>query len=74
MPSYERIRYEAARRAVWITLDQPERLNRIDDRTWAELLDAFARVNSDDACSVVVIRGSGRVFSAGGDLGFACGA
>ncbi len=66
---YERIRYEEAPCSVWITLDRPERLNRIDDRTWAELLGAFARANRDDARSVVVLRGSGRVFSAGGDLG-----
>jgi methylglutaconyl-CoA hydratase len=66
---YQRIRYETVPRVIWITLATPERLNRIDDRTWEELLDAFSRANTDRDRSVVVVRGSGRVFSAGGDLG-----
>lgn len=53
----------------WVTLDRPERLNSLD----AELIDALLRyfegLYDDSACRVVVLRGAGRGFCAGADLG-----
>ena len=51
-----------------LTLNRPELLNPLDDVTVAELHGAFERVESDLAIELVVLRGAGRAFSAGGDL------
>jgi enoyl-CoA hydratase/carnithine racemase len=51
-----------------ITLSRPDQLNPLDKTTVAELLTAVQQIDEDTAISIVVIRGAGRAFSAGGDL------
>ncbi|HVW32494.1 MAG TPA: enoyl-CoA hydratase/isomerase family protein, partial [Acidimicrobiia bacterium] len=68
MRSYIRIRYEETPQAVWITLARPDELNLVDDVLFDELRHAFLRATMDDERSVVVLRGTGRVFSGGGNL------
>lgn len=51
-----------------ITLSRPEAMNAFDRGMCEELLDAVEALRDDEACRVIVLTGSGRVFSAGGDV------
>ncbi|NQW10429.1 MAG: enoyl-CoA hydratase/isomerase family protein [Alphaproteobacteria bacterium] len=51
-----------------VTLNRPERNNAYNDDVIGGLLDAFGRLDGDDAVRVVVIRGNGKHFQAGADL------
>jgi 2-(1,2-epoxy-1,2-dihydrophenyl)acetyl-CoA isomerase len=53
---------------VILTLNRPHRLNSLDDDVTRELLDGLERVSSDPSVGALVLSGSGRAFSAGGDL------
>jgi 2-(1,2-epoxy-1,2-dihydrophenyl)acetyl-CoA isomerase len=52
----------------WITLNRPEALNAMDENMKAAITDALAKAEFDDDIRVVVIRGAGKHFQAGGDL------
>ena len=60
--------YRLAGSAAVITLNRPEVLNAINGPVHRGLLEALERAANDGAIRTVVIRGSGRAFSAGGDL------
>jgi hypothetical protein len=51
-----------------ITLNRPEVLNAINGAMHRGILDGLEQAGGGDTVRVVVIRGSGRAFSAGGDL------
>ena len=51
-----------------LTLNRPEQLNPLDRHTVAELNASVDAIEADETVSVVVVRGAGRAFSAGGDL------
>lgn len=51
-----------------VRLDEPDRLNPLSWTTFRQLHAALAELDTDDAVCVVAITGSGRAFSAGGDL------
>src|SRR2546430_11223682 len=51
-----------------LTLNRPERRNALTHAMMLELEDAFARVRDDASCRVLVLRGAGGHFCAGGDL------
>ncbi|MCC7325807.1 MAG: enoyl-CoA hydratase/isomerase family protein [Burkholderiales bacterium] len=51
-----------------LTLNRPESLNALDYTLMDALVEAAADVAADDALRVVVLRGAGRHFMAGGDL------
>ena len=53
----------------WVTLYRPDRLNALDASLIDALLRYFERLYDDDGCRVVVLRGAGRAFCAGADLG-----
>jgi enoyl-CoA hydratase/carnithine racemase len=65
---YEEIRYEVEDGIACITLHRPDKLNAFTSRMLAELLDAFDRVDADDAVRAVIFTGAGRGFCAGADL------
>jgi enoyl-CoA hydratase/carnithine racemase len=52
-----------------IRLNRPRHLNRLQQADLEALLDLFDRVEADAAIRVLVLTGTGRVFSAGFDLG-----
>jgi enoyl-CoA hydratase/carnithine racemase len=55
--------------AVWtLTLDEPARLNPLDDRVRRRLDTVVRRLGSDPSVRVMVLRGAGRAFSGGIDL------
>jgi len=60
--------YRAAGSVAELTLNRPEALNAINGAMHRGLLEGLERAAGDDAIRVVVIRGEGRAFSAGGDL------
>lgn len=60
--------------AAWIRFERPERLNALNGQMLGELLDAVEEVAADETVRVLVLHGSGRGFSAGGDLTEGAGA
>jgi enoyl-CoA hydratase/carnithine racemase len=62
------VRYVADGPVARITLNRPDKLNAINGQVHDGILAALARAAADDAIRAVVLRGSGRAFSAGGDL------
>jgi len=65
---YQQIRYAVDEGIATITLDRPERMNAYTERMMLELIDAFDRVDADDAVRAVIVTGEGRAFCAGADL------
>ncbi len=51
-----------------LTLNRPERRNALTHAMMLELEDAFSRLRDDPSCRVLVLRGAGGHFCAGGDL------
>ena len=51
-----------------ITIDRPEVLNAANERLHREFSQVWRVVDADDSVAVSVITGSGKAFSAGGDL------
>ena len=60
--------YRPAGSLAEITLNRPEVLNAINGAMHRGILEGLDRAAGDQAIRAVVIRGSGRAFSAGGDL------
>jgi enoyl-CoA hydratase len=69
MSEYASILLDDAGPVARITLNRPEKRNPIGPETCGELLDAFGRCRAKPEVRVIVLAGSGPVFSAGGDLG-----
>ncbi len=65
--AYENITVTREGPAARIVLSRPEKLNPIDWATIKELRRAIAELETGD-CLAVIVTGSGRSFSAGGDL------
>ncbi|MBL4802164.1 MAG: enoyl-CoA hydratase/isomerase family protein [Emcibacter sp.] len=55
---------------AWVTLNRPEVHNAFDEIMIRDLRDIFQKLNDDAHCRVVVLKGAGKSFSAGGDLGW----
>lgn len=51
-----------------LVLNRPDVLNAMDDALFADLASALEEAEADPAGKVVVLRGEGRVFCAGGDV------
>ena len=51
-----------------LTLNRPDRRNALTHAMMLELQDAFGRIRDDQGCRVLVMRGAGGHFCAGGDL------
>lgn len=66
---FQQIRYNVADNIAIITLNRPEKMNAFTNLMQRELVEAFDRVDSDDAVRVVIVTGAGdRAFCAGADL------
>ena len=57
-----------ARGVATLTFNRPERHNAFDDAVVALLTTTLRRLAGDEAVRILVIRGAGRSFSAGGDI------
>jgi isohexenylglutaconyl-CoA hydratase len=69
MAGYANIKLEREGAVARLTLNRPERRNALTHAMMLELEDAFAKVRDDAGCRVLVLRGAGGHFCAGGDLG-----
>ena len=70
MTDYDGFRFERddARGVATITLDVPDKLNRVSMTEREQLSHLFAELGADDAIRAVVITGAGEAFTAGGDI------
>ncbi len=66
--SYDTILTDTADGLLTITLNRPDRLNAWTYRMGAELGDAIAAANDDDAIEAIIVTGAGRGFCAGADI------
>ena len=71
MADYQFLQYETFDDGaiVRILLDRPDARNAQNRGLLVELDDAFLRAEADDACRVVILGGTGPMFSSGHDLG-----
>lgn len=65
---YTTITFEKKEHIGIIALNRPEALNAMDMVMREELKDVFAAIGKDDQVRVIIIKGNGRAFCAGGDL------
>jgi len=65
---YEKTDYEEGS-VVTLTMNKPDTLNVLNIEFSREIDDALVRIEQDDDVKVVVIKGNGKAFSAGYDLG-----
>ena len=63
------IRYEAHDKVGYITLNRPDKLNAITEGMKELLIQRFRQADADPSTSVIVLRGEGRSFCAGHDIG-----
>lgn len=54
---------------AWVVLNRPDKLNALNFELCEKLYDAFFDLSEDKDVRVIVIKGAGRAFCAGGDLG-----
>ena len=55
-------------RIAYLTLNRPNAMNAMDDVMMEELADVFEELQADQTVQVLLIKGAGRTFSAGGDI------
>jgi enoyl-CoA hydratase/carnithine racemase len=66
---YTQVDYEVGSDGVaTLTLDRADKLNAFTPTMLFEMIDAFDRIDEDDAVRAVVVTGRGRAFCAGADL------
>ncbi len=61
--------YEVDAGVATVTLNDPEKRNRLSGEMLAQLVAAVARVRDDDEARALVLTGAGKAFCAGADLG-----
>lgn len=67
--SYETILVETPAEGVGLVrLNRPQALNALNSRLMAELFDAFAAFERDEAIGCIVVTGSDKAFAAGADI------
>lgn len=66
--NYSMMIIQISDRIATVTMNQPEKLNAVDERMHAELARIFIDLNNDPDIDVVVLTGAGRAFSSGGDI------
>ncbi|MGE7091585.1 enoyl-CoA hydratase [Lysinibacillus sp. NPDC048646] len=62
------ITLEKLERRATLTLNRPQAMNAMDDVMMRELAECFEALQQEQEIQVLVIRGEGKVFSAGGDI------
>lgn len=68
--SGERLLIEREGPVAWLTLNRPDALNALDERTLEVLDGALGEIEGDEGVRCVVLTGAGRAFCAGADLKF----
>jgi enoyl-CoA hydratase len=63
------VRYDTRGPIAWVTMNRPRFNNAQNSQMTYALDDAFRRATDDDAIRVIVLKGEGKHFSAGHDIG-----
>ena len=66
--SFQTIKLEIENRRAVLTLNRPEAMNSMNFAMLEELADCFEQLHNEKGVQVLVVKGEGRVFSAGGDV------
>lgn len=66
----EKVIYSIQDGIAVITMNYPKNLNAVDEKMADELLETLKRAENDEEVKVIVLKGSPRAFSAGGDIGY----
>ncbi|HET7585438.1 MAG TPA: enoyl-CoA hydratase-related protein [Gemmatimonadaceae bacterium] len=66
--SYENLLLDVADRVATLTINRPDKLNALNDRTIAELDDAIDSVLARDDIGGLIVTGAGKAFVAGADI------
>ena len=66
--TFQTIKLDIENRKAVLTLNRPEAMNAMDFTMMEELADCFEQLHSVEGVQVLVVKGEGRVFSAGGDV------
>ncbi len=69
MSTYETILYEKRGRVALVTMNRPEMMNALEAAMAQELVSAVRAAATDDEIGSIVLTGTGRSFSSGGDIG-----
>jgi enoyl-CoA hydratase/carnithine racemase len=70
---YTRFRVEKQGFIRWLILNRPEKRNAMDEDFFRQLAEIFSNFDEDSDVRVVIVRGEGKGFSAGIDLGALAG-
>jgi 3-hydroxypropionyl-coenzyme A dehydratase len=65
----ELVLYEVSEGVATVTLNDPEKRNRLSQEMLIQLVAAIKRARDDEAARAVVLTGAGKAFCAGADLG-----
>jgi len=68
LKNYETIIYEVDKRVALIRLNRPEMMNALEAALAKDLVDAVRHAGADPDIGAIVLTGTGKVFSSGGDL------
>ena len=63
------VTYHRDGKVAFITLNRPEKRNAMNEKLWKSLGDAVGMAEEDGEARVIILRGEGKSFSAGLDLG-----
>lgn len=66
--TYETIKFEVKDRLAILTLSRPQAMNSMDAKMMGELADCFEMLGKNNNVQILVIKGDGKAFSAGGDI------
>ena len=66
--NFETIKLEIAERKATLTLNRPNAMNAMDFTMMRELADCFEALHNEKDVQILIIKGEGKVFSAGGDV------
>jgi methylglutaconyl-CoA hydratase len=64
------VKYEAANRVGYITLDRPDKSNALSYQVVQELKETFSYAEKDNSVKVIVLQANGDSFCAGADLAY----
>ena len=67
---YKTMKFERRGKILYLTFNQPDKLNSFAGESHSELSHVFTDIQEDAESEIVVITGAGKAFSAGGDIAF----
>lgn len=66
--NYQTLEVTRQNKVITVTLNRPEAINSMNGQMIQELRDCFVSLHEEKEAQVIVLKGSGRAFSAGGDI------